>query len=854
MWKTVNKSFTSSFLILIITFLAISEVGATKPPKEKKKKSKLEEMVMDTSNIYPFDPIADYKATPTAYFDLVHTKLELVPNLLEKKLYGKATIDMQPRFFPQTQVVLDAKFMNISKVTLVNRSSKSSETLEYSYDGYKLTVQLKDTVRKNEIIRLHIVYEANPYKMDAATVKVGRGMYFIDPENKNPYKPTHVWTQGETVAASCWFPTFDVNYQKTTEEIYVTVEDKYTTFSNGVLVSSQKNDDGTRTDYWKQSLPHAPYLFVLAFGEYQVYKDKWGKVPVNYYTFPKYFKDVDKVFGKTPAMMEFFSKLLGFDYPWEKYDQIVAYDYTAGAMENTGASVFYEPLFCNQQDLIDRDFEYIIAHELFHQWFGDLVTCESWANLTLNESFANYSEYLWAEHANGVQQADFQWYGAYKGYLKEYYNRKKEPIVNYYYEAPDDLFDNHRYEKGGLVLHMLRKYLGDEAFFTALNEYLSKFAFKSAEIHDLRMVFEKVTGEDLNWFFNQWWMSPGHPILNVTTKYNEVTKSLDVTFIQNQKKVYEEAPIFNLPINIEIYTADSVIVNKVWVNQKKKVFTFFLENAPIAINVDPGKYLLGEINLQQSAEAFAVVFEKTPNLLDKISILDALKDKQAEEAVKNIFIKALKDDFWFVRFHATNLLNAKAYAASTGVNEILVDIINADPSPFVREKAVKKIEASMPDKVAAIAETVLQKDSAYTVLSAALEALFSKSHSKAYTYAQKLKEHENQGMTVSVAKVFADSAQANDYTFFERAMYLQMYRSSTSINNSFEKYLLKTDLATFSKGIQLMKSYIQNEESAGNITNVENTLNAIKTALKDPKTAMKHTDYQAKLQFLETLK
>lgn len=850
MWKTANNRIFSSFLLVTIAIFTISAVNHVKPPKGKKKKAKMEEMVMDTSTIYPFDPVLDYKAVPTAFFDLIHTKLKLVPNLEERKLYGIATIDMKPRFYNQTEVVLDAKGMDINTVSIVNRINGASQALKYSYDGKKLVVQLNETVTKKDSIRLRIDYVAKPYELDEETVEVGRGMYFIDAANKNPYKPTHIWTQGETVAASCWFPTLDATYQKTTEEIFVTVDDKFTTFSNGILISSQKNNDGTRTDYWKQDKPHAPYLFVLAFGEYQVYKDKWRNLPVNYFTFPKYYKDVDKVFGKTPQMMEFFSNLLGVTYPWDKYDQIVAYDYTAGAMENTGASIFYEPLFCTQQDLIDRDFEYIIAHELFHQWFGDLVTCENWSQLTLNESFANYSEYLWSEHDGGVKEADMQWFGAYNGYIKEYYNRKKEPIVNYYYEKPDEVFDNHRYEKGGIVLHMLRKYLGDEAFFTACNQYLTKYAFKSAEIHDLRMVFEEVTGEDLNWFFNQWWMSPGHPILNVTHKYDSLKKSIEVTVVQKQKLVDDKSPIFKFPVEIEIFSNGTVSTHKVWVDQKKEVFNFSAETAPVAVNFDPGKYLLGEINHQQSAESYAVIFDKSSSTLEKAFILNYLKDKQSEDAVKKIFIKALNDPFWFVRKHAASLIETKSYAGNYGLNDILNKLIITDSIPAVRLEALKRIETAMPDKIASIAETVLQKDSAFSVLSFALEALNSKSNSKAYAYAQDLKKHENHSMMVAVAKTLADSAQAGDYEFFEKAMFLQGYRSSNAINKNFEKYLLKADLATFTKGVELMKSYIEHEETKSNINNVEKALASIKTTLQDAKLAPKYADYQAKLQAL----
>src|SRR5690606_29186550 len=197
----------------------------------------------------------------------------------------------------------------------------------------------------------------------------------------------------------------------------------------------------------------------------------------------------------------FFSEKLGVEYPWDKYHQIVVRDYVSGAMENTGAVIFGDFVYKNKRELLDANDQSIIAHELFHHWFGDLVTAESWSNLTLNESFANYSQYLWDEHRFGLDEADYQAEGEADGYYQTGQSQGYHDLVWFDYDNKEQMFDGHSYNKGGRILHMLRNYIGDDAFFKALNIYLTQNKFKAAEFHQLRLAFEEVTGEDLNWFF-----------------------------------------------------------------------------------------------------------------------------------------------------------------------------------------------------------------------------------------------------------------------------------------------------------------------------------------------------------------
>ncbi|MFA5297017.1 MAG: M1 family metallopeptidase, partial [Lutibacter sp.] len=323
--------------------------------------------------------------------DLVHTKLKVDFNFEKSQLNGEAWVTLTPHFYAVNKVALDAKSFSIHEVKVNNVKAS------YNYSDDELTIELGKTYKKGEEYTVYIKYTAKPEEVKqkgSASITDAKGLYFIDPKGEDPNKPTQVWTQGETESNSCWFPTIDSPNQKTSQEIYMTVPDKFVTLSNGTLKSQTKNANGTRTDYWKMDQKHAPYLVFIGAGEFSIVKDSWNGLEVNYYVEPAYEKEAKAIFGNTPEMITFYSNITGIPFPWDKYSQIVVRDYVSGAMENTTAVVHAEDAQQKKGQLIDNnEWESTIAHELFHHWFGDLVTTESWSNLTVNESFATYSVY-----------------------------------------------------------------------------------------------------------------------------------------------------------------------------------------------------------------------------------------------------------------------------------------------------------------------------------------------------------------------------------------------------------------------------------------------------------------------------
>lgn len=535
-----------------------------------------------------------YKPSRDRQWDLLHTALDISFDWKKEAVIGKATLTLTPVFYEQTSLRLDAVQFDIQTVTINGRT-----TNEYYYDGKMISVQLPRAYKKDDELKIEFVYTAYPRAEEpepGEAIGSDKGLFFIDPQDTIPGVPQQIWTQGETTNNSRWFPTLDQPNERMTQEIMLTVADTMLTLSNGVLVSSTPLPGGMRKDHWKLDLPHAPYLTMVAVGQWDKITDYWRGRPVEYYVDPGYGSSARDIFAHTPEMLDFFSRILGYDFVWPKYAQVIVKDFVSGAMENTTAVVFGDFIQFHQDDMVESGTnDYIVSHELFHHWFGDLVTCESWAHLTLNEGFANYAEYLWQEYKYGREAADVSRINELSGYFDQA-SYEVHPLIHHHYELEGSMFDAHSYNKGGLVLHMLRDLVGDPAFFTSLRYYLQQHAFRATEVDDLRQAFEEVTGLDLNWFFDQWYFGKGHPVLDVQDSFdpNEKRLRVEITQLQEEQGYH---PIFRLPLEIAIVHMDSTIeYQKVIVEARHQVFSFDVRHKPLAVVMDPRDILLAVVN------------------------------------------------------------------------------------------------------------------------------------------------------------------------------------------------------------------------------------------------------------------
>ena len=738
-----------------------------------------------------------YRATSTKINDLVNTKLDVKFDYAKAWMYGKAWITLHPHFYPTDSLSLDAKAMNINTVAIV--SGGKNIPLKYSYDSMNLRITLDRVYKANESYTVYIDYVSKPNDHVWPSGD-SKGLYFINPTGQEKDKPTQIWTFGEPEHNSSWYPTIDKPNQKQTDEIVMTVPSKYVTLSNGLMVSQKTNGDGTRTDTWKMNLPHAPYLLFFAVGDYAIVKDHYKNKEVSYYVEKEFAPVARKIFGLTPEMIAFFSRITGVDYPWPKYAQITGRDFVAGAQENTSATLHAENAQRDARELADGNpWEDIIAHELFHHWFGDLVTCESWSNITLNESFADYSETLWYEYKYGKDEGESWNNRSMRNYLGNPDDTTKD-LVRFHYNDPQDVFDNVSYPKGGRILNMLRNYVDDSAFFKSLNNYLTTNKFKSAEAQNLRLAFEEVTGKDLNWFWNQWYYGHGHPKLDISYSYDAASKMSKVFVAQTQS-----GKPFQLPVAIDVYEGGAKKRYPVWINNVADTFSFAVNGKPDLINVDGDKILLCEKNDHKSLDEFIYQYDHAGKYEDRREAMMFAAKQQTDATALNFLERVLGDKSWRIRSTALDQFKMDNENVKRSIASYLEPIAKNDPRKTVRAQAIRMLgmynnAANKPLFLKAL------KDSSYTVAGNALTALAKIDDAAAESEAKKLLAQPAKGALRGALFAYTDESKFDSLaTKFDN---LPVNNSKFDLVRGFANFLARVkNTENVKKGIDMIVKF-----------------------------------------------
>lgn len=752
-------------------------------------------------SVSQFDP-ANYRSSETQRHDLLHTRLELEFNWEKEEVAGKATLRLKPFFYPASELVLDAKGFTFNRVSLAGQK----DTLPYSYDGTKLIISLGREYLREEEFSVYIDYTARPSASGgSAAITSDKGLFFINPRGEEPGKPRQIWTQGETEHNSRWFPTIDKPNERCTQEMLVTVDTSMVTLSNGLLISSTMLPGGKRTDHWRQDIPHAPYLFMLAVGDFAVVKDNWRGIQLGYYVEPAYEKDAKAIFPYTPDMLSFFSDILGVPYPWQKYSQVVVRDYVSGAMENTTAVIFGDFIQRHERELIDvLTNEKIVAHEMMHHWFGDYVTCESWSNLPLNEGFANYSEYLWLEHKYGRDAAGYHLLEEWAGYFSQA-RSDKHPLIDFTYNDKEDMFDAHSYNKGGAVLHMLRNYVGDEAFFASLNLYLSRNALSAVEVHDLRLAFEDVTGEDLNWFFNQWFLYEGHPKLEVSYDYDAERKEV-IVFVQQSQSGANVPAVFWLPVAVDVYMPDgSRERHKVWVKEREQTLRIPSSIKPALVIFDADHVLLAERADEKEAAEYIFQFKNAPHLFERIEAVSVI-DFYPE--LTELLPMALRDTFHAIRQAGLSYLSEDLQ--NSGLVEQVRNMAKADPHAEVRAMAIGKLAEWKDAEAVRIAVEAMETAKPYAVISAALQAVAELDPKEGVTAAQKLEDEKSEDITLAIGSIYADGDDVGRLAFFASKLEAVDGYGALSFYGDYQRLLAKGSVGEMKSGAEKLATIAKN--------------------------------------------
>ena len=488
-------------------------------------------------------------------------------------------------------------------------------------------------------------------------------------------------------------------------EITMTVPDSLVTASNGALVEQTDLGDGMRRDRWVLSGDQPAYLAAVAAGNFAVVTDSvvstdGRTIPVEYFVEPAYADAARRIFGETPQMISYFEEKTGVPYPWQNYKQMPVRDFTAGGMENTTITLLFQWIQTDERGYLDYTGRDLIAHELAHQWFGDVLTTKDWANLALNESFASYMEEVYIEDTDG--RADAQAHGiADRLAYFEQAETLRRPIVWYGYDTPTDMFDRHTYQKGAQVLNQLRFELGDAGFWRGINRYLEKNRYRAVELDDLRMALEEATGRSLRRFFDQWFREPGHPTLDVEQAYFAGSGLYTVQVVQRQDLT--ASPVFAFDANVELnYPSRPSEVRRVRIAAADTTLRFKVPEKPSFVRFNEGNWAFAETNVAQPLEESLVQAVSDDEMAGRYDAVVTLSKRELNPQIRAALVQAATEDAHaLVRERAAEAL--KRYNQIPEVREALADRALNDEAPTVRRAALVSLAGP-----SAQAKTVLQ--------------------------------------------------------------------------------------------------------------------------------------------------
>jgi aminopeptidase N len=587
---------------------------------------------------------------PPRAFDVLNYTIRTRFDVPNKTVLGDETVTLKPLASGFKSFDLDASSMKIEAITL----SDSNISLQWTQPPDKLAIILDHAYGPTESINVRIQYRATPQK----------GLYFIPQTRANAgfSRPAQIWTQGEPEENHYWFPCYDFPDDKATSEQYVTTGADEIAISNGSLLETTNNQDGTHTFHWKMEQPHSSYLISLVVGNYAKLTDTYKSIPVEYYTYRGTEEDARRAFAKTPEMMRVFSEKLNFEFPFNRYAQTIVANFIFGGMENITATTHADTEILSgptRESQLAR--ENLISHELSHSWFGDLVTCKDWSQAWLNEGFATFMEAAFRESEAGHDAYLAEMRSSAFLYFLEDNLKYRRPIVTDRYRSPIDLFDATLYKKGALVVHMLRETVGDEMFWKALNKYLNENQNKVVETSDLQRAFEETTDKRLDWFFDQWVYKAGFPELRVRSLYEPRTRVLTLDVAQTQTPDANTPAIFRLPVEIELATAQGNRTERIEITERHQKFTFKLDSKPLLIRFDKGERILKKLDFPQPTARLAYQLAHSSDAMGRIEAVEALALKAKHMKLDSNVLAALqrsaaKDSYDGVRAASSSVL------------------------------------------------------------------------------------------------------------------------------------------------------------------------------------------------------
>lgn len=645
------------------------------------------------------------KYAPDRTCDVEHLKIDLTVDLPAQRIEAVCTQRLRAAYGPIRSITLDAVDLLIHSV-----ESSDGHEIPFTLTDRKLTVRFPDPV----VDTCSIVIR---YSVDHPVL----GLYFHGPTPDHPSATWQMWSQGEDEEARYWIPCHDAPNEKMTTEMVVTVDERFTVISNGALLQERLNGNGSKTWHFLESIPHTTYLITLVIGEFVRLADEWRGIPVEYFVEPGREEEARRSFGKTARMMEFFSERFGCPYPYEKYAQVAIRHFHFGGMENTSATSQADATLHDRRAALNVSSDELVAHELVHQWFGDLLTCKSWAHAWLNEGFATYFEALWKEEDLGRSEFEYEMISNAAAYMAEPYRR---PIVSNRYAFPHDLFDMHLYPKGGWVLHMLRRKLGDDLFWKAIRLYVRRHEKGCVETIDLIRALEDATGKNLEGFFDQWVMCPGHPEIEGAMTWDDDDRRVVVALKQIQAPDAGIPSAFHIPITVECMLPDGAVLRETFaMEQREQTFYLRVDKKPLWCVLDPDQGVLCTWKVERPfewLEATLLGAHAHRSVGVRADAVRQAAEKPGHKAVNLLGTVLREDPFWGVQAQAAQTLGTIRTSRSFGFLAANLDVPNAK----ARAAVVAALGGFRSEEAAEVLVSLLERgDDSYFVLGSAAQSL-----------------------------------------------------------------------------------------------------------------------------------
>ncbi|MDR3606718.1 MAG: M1 family aminopeptidase [Oligoflexia bacterium] len=674
-----------------------------------------------------FVPGAVKHYAPDLPLKLEHIRLEVAVNPQGKTLAGTVTQRVSVIAPGQTSFKLDQVGLAIEKVEVGGKLAR------FEIQGDSMRVYLAESPeqapKEGESFEFSVRYKVSDPR---------RGLYFTGPDADHPKKPWQVWSQGQDEDNRHWFPTFDYPNQKATSEVIATVPKGFTAVSNGALLSKKDSSEGVVYHY-RLGTPHVTYLITLTVGEFVEWADAGPRgLPVQYFVAPGLQENGKRAFGNTPKMIEAYEKRVGVPYAYEKYSQVAVQDFIFGGMENTSATTQTDLVLHDARAHLDFSGDPLVSHELAHQWFGDLLTCRDWSHGWLNEGFATFMERVWIEEnpgeGGGIDEAKYYQLADLREYLDEDAHRYRRPIVCNSYLEPIDLFDCHLYQKGGLVLNLIRHVLGADLFWKSVQLYVSRHRGQNVETLDLIRAIEEATGRNLRRLFDEWVFGAGHPELELAFEWHEDKKTAEISIEQKQTggeaSVTKEGAtthLFHVPAILELTVADGVGRKKITRqielggSARERVFVA-CDSKPIAVRFDPNNNIPKTLLFPRPKEMLLDQLVHDEDCIGRIEAALELAREPGKFATRDVvdaLAKAMSTDrFWGVQAEAASALATMAAVSGSAVADAARDALIAALSvkhPKARRGIVKALGKLKDIKASQALKKLAVSDPSYAV-------------------------------------------------------------------------------------------------------------------------------------------